>query len=408
MTSVSFPFVCAVTAFLFAPSAAMAAPDPVMEALPRVFARAEDQYAKLLEIAGDSGRMPRTVAKDGTVKLVNAEDWTSGFFPGTLWLIHEFTGKAEWKEAALKHTRVLEQIRHFSGHHDIGFMLGCSYGNALRLSPDAESKAVLLDGAKALQTRFDANLGLIRSWDSKPYGYPVIIDNMTNLELMIWSACNGGPQEHLQTALRHADATLKNHFRPDGSAYHVLDYDPQSGAVRAIHACQGMDVRTAWARGQAWAIHGFSTMHRETGNAKYLSQAAATADFVRNHPSLPEDKVPLWDFGANASAKTPRDAAAAAIIAGALVELRQALGPEKGAVYFDLAGKQLSSLASPAYLAEKGTNGNFLIAHCTGALPMGIEIDVPLNYADYYFLEALLRYRAQVEGKKRPDFGSLK
>lgn len=379
------------------PSAVSAAePDPVLEMIPKVFERAADQSALLLETLGESDKFPRSVKADGSLHSVSKEDWTSGFFPGTLWFLAEYTGSDAWKGHALKATRRLEGLRHFKDHHDVGFMLFCSYGNALRfdLTDTLDASPVLHDGAAALATRFHAEPGLIRSWDFGDYKYPVIIDNMMNLELLIWAADQGGDPKLREIALSHADQTLANHFRPDGSAYHVLDYDPKTGNVIRIDARQGMDVRTPWARGQAWAIYGFSMMHRLTDKQAYLDKAVEVADLVMNHPNLPADKVPYWDFGAKPGDDTPRDASAAAVMCSALIELSQALGPEKGTKYLDLARAQMLSLGSPAYLAEKGKNGGFILMHSTGSLPENSEVDVPLNYADYYFLEAMLRYRA--------------
>ena len=384
------------------------AADPVLEMMPKVFDRAAKQSSVMLRNLGESPKFPRSLKPDGSLRTENPEDWTSGFFPGTLWLIYEFNGGADWKEKAMTATQRLEGLRHFSGHHDVGFMLGCSYGNALRLSPDDSERAVLRDGAAALATRYRPELGLIRSWDYKPYTYPVIIDNMMNLELLSWSAKNGGDPKHLEIAISHADRTLENHFRPDGSAYHVLDYNPKTRAISAIHAGQGADPRTAWARGQGWAIYGYAMMFRETKKPEYLAKATAVADFVMNHPNLPADKIPYWDFGVAAGEGTPRDASAAAVMAAGLVETADLLGGEKGGKYLDFARAQMLSLGSPAYLAEEGKYGGFILLHSTGHLPEGLEIDSPLCYADYYFLEALLRYRSLMDGSDRKSFGGTR
>lgn len=384
------------------------AADAVLETLPAVIGRAEKQSEAMLESLADSPKMPRSLKPDGSLRLVDPEDWTSGFWPGTLWLIHEANGSPVWKERAMTATLRLEKLRHFTGHHDVGFMLGCSYGNALRLSPDDSQRAVLRDGAAALATRYQPAIGLIRSWDYKPFACPVIVDNLMNLELLTWSARNGGDPSQRAIAVSHADRTLENHFRPDGSAYHILDYNPKQGGIRAIHAGQGADVRTAWARGQAWAIYGYAMMFRETRKPEYLTRAAAVADFVMRHPNLPQDKVPYWDFGAKPGADTPRDASAAAVMAAGMVELSQGLGAEKGVPYLDFARAQLVSLASPTYLAAEGTNSGFILMHSTGHFPEGGEIDSPLCYADYYFLEALLRYKAAVSGTTRKSFGEVR
>ncbi len=380
--------------------------DELMNRMPAVFERAGVQYEGMLQKVEKDPNLPRTIRADGSVVTVKPEDWTSGFFPGNLWLLHEYDGSPKWRERALAYTRRLEVIRHFKGNHDGGFMLGCSYGNALRLDPSDEHRTVLRDAAAALGTRFVPELGMIRSWDSKPYTCPVIIDNMMNLELLCWAAKNGGDRKLLDVAVSHADKTLRQHFRPDGSAYHVVDYDPETGWVRGIYGCQGADVRTPWARGQGWGLYGFTMMFRETRNPAYLQAAEKLAGFLMNHPNMPADGVPNWDFGIKTAADVPRDASAGAIMASGLLELSQLA--KDGAEYRKFAVRQLLSLASAPYLAEAGTNGGFILARSTGHLPGKSEIDVPLVYADYYFLEALLRYRAMVKGDKRPAFGQAR
>lgn len=383
------------------------AEDALQSQIPKVFERAGVQYEGMLAAVAKDPKLPRTAKPDGTVVTVAPEDWVSGFFPGCLWMVYEFNREPKWKDRAMDYTRRLEKIRHFKDHHDTGFMLGCSYGSAMRFVDDKEIRKVLGDGADALATRYVPSLGLIRSWDFKPYICPVIIDNMMNLELLTWAARNDGDPKLRQIALSHADKTLKQHFRADGTAYHVIDYDPKTGWIRGTYANQGADNRTAWARGQGWAIYGFTMMFRETGKKEYLEKASSLADTIMSHPNLPSDKVPYWDFGAEPGEKTPRDASAAAVIASALVELSTLA--EDGGKYLDFARQQMLSLASPAYLSVPGANGGFLLAHSTGHLPVNSEIDVPLVYADYYFLEALLRYDAVMRKTKRPaSFGALK
>ena len=383
--------------------AALQAEDALLKQLPQIFERAATQYGDMLEAISNDGLFPRTIKPDGTLVTIKAEDWTSGFFPGNLWFLYEYDGRAKWKEKALEYTVKLETIRHFKEHHDGGFMLGGSYGNALRLSPDESQRAVLRDAAAALATRYVPALGMIRSWDSKPYTCPVIIDNMMNLELLTWAAKNGGDPKLRDIAISHADQTLKHHFRPDGTAYHVVDYDPETGWVRAYHANQGADVRTPWARGQSWAIYGFTMMFRETGKPEYLAKATTLAEFCMTHPNLPQDKVPNWDYGIAPGADVPRDASAAAVMASALIELSQLT--KDGGKFLDFARQQLLTLSTPAFLAEPGTNGGFLLTRSTGHLPKQSEINVPLVYADYYFLEGLLRYRAIATKTKRISFG---
>jgi len=394
------------TALVFLFTVTVLPADELMNRMPAVFERAGSQTKVMLENVRQDPKFPRTLDADGKVRTVKAEDWTSGFFPGTLWLLHEYDPAGGWKDIAWEYTRRLEVIRHFRGNHDGGFMLGCSYGNALRLDPSDESRAVLRDAAAALATRYIPKLGMIRSWDHGHYICPVIIDNMMNLELLSWAAKNGGEASLHEIAVSHADLTLKNHFRPDGSAYHVLDYDPETSRIRMIDAKQGADVRTAWARGQAWGLYGFTMMHRETGRPEYLECAEKIAAFVMNHPDFPEDGVPMWDFGSKPVSDEPRDASAGAIMASAFLELSTLV--KNGKAYHDTATRQLLTLSSPAFLAEAGTHGGFILTRSTGHLPANSEINVPLNYADYYFLEALLRYSALKEGKNRIPLGAAK
>ena len=392
------------TALVIGSTGTLLAADEVLNRMPEVFGRAGSQTKVMLEGVANDPMFPRTLGPDGKVKTVKAEDWTSGFFPGTLWLLHEYDPAGGWKDVAWEYTRRLDVIRHFKGNHDGGFMLGCSYGNALRLDPSDESRAVLQDAAAALATRYIPKLGMIRSWDHKPYICPVIIDNMMNLELLSWAAKNGGDAKLREIAVNHADLTLKNHFRPDGSAYHVVDYDPETNRIRMIDAKQGADVRTAWARGQAWALYGFTMMHRETGKPEYLACAEQVAAFIMNHPDLPKDGVPMWDFGSKPDSDEPRDASAGAIMASAFLELSTIA--KNGKSYQDMATRQLLTLSSPEFLAEPGTHGGFILTRSTGHLPGNSEVNVPLNYADYYFLEALLRYRAVKGGAPRVPLGA--
>ena len=354
---------------------------------------AAGQYAHLLSRLPDATRLPRTVERGALVRVA-PEDWTSGFFPGSLWYLHEATGEARWRDAARRFTRTLEPLQHFRDHHDLGFMLFCSFGNGLRLTGDPAYRAVLVNGARSLATRFDPRVGMIRSWDHGAWSYPVIVDNLMNLELLTWAAREAGEPRLLEIAVRHADATLEHHVRPDGSSYHLVDFDRGTGAVLARRTVQGAADGSTWARGQAWGLYGFTMMYRETRHARYLRQAERMARFVMDHPRLPADRIPWWDFDAPGIPAAPRDASAAAITASALLELAgHAPDPGFAARCRVLAREQLATLVSPAYLAAPGDNGGFLLRHSVGALPHGVEIDVPLVYADYYLLEALLRLR---------------
>ena len=359
--------------------------------VPNAFAAAAEQYRGMLKrLDGTANKLPRRW-ENGQLVTVDPTEWTSGFFPGSLWYLYEFTQAPEWKDAALKYTAMLEPVRHYTGNHDIGFMLYCSYGNGLRLAQPEGYREVLLDGAAALCTRFVPKLGMIRSWDT--YNNPVIIDNMMNLELLMWAAKQSGESRFREVAVSHADQTHARHFRPDGSAYHIVDYNPASGKVFGYYAGQGASADGPWARGQSWGLYGFTMMFRETRKPAYLARALASAEFLCGHRNLPADKIPYWDYEAAEIPYAPRDVAAGSIMASALLELSAFAEPSKAARYRDTAVRQLLALSSPAYRAAAGENGNFILLHGVGHLPGVSEIDVPLNYADYYFLEGLLRFK---------------
>jgi unsaturated chondroitin disaccharide hydrolase len=375
-----------------------AAEPPLRQVIDEALATAARQYEwQLAQLPADPAKpMPRTF-EHGKLVMVPTRDWTSGFFPGSLWYLFEATGEAKWRAAAEKFTALMAPEQHNQRTHDVGFMLNCSYGNGLRLTGNETYRAALRTGAASLITRFNANVGCLQSWDKRnQWEFPVIIDNMMNLELLLWAARDTQQDKFRQIAIRHADTTLRNHFRADHSSFHVVDYDPATGAVRSRVTHQGAADDSAWARGQAWGLYGYVVMFRDTRDARYLEQAKKIAAFILNHPRLPADKVPYWDFDAPGIPNVPRDSAAAAIVCSALLELRGYVEPALAQEYSAFAETLLRRLASPAYLAQPGQNGGFLLRHATGHHPKNSEVDVPLNYADYYFLEALLRARAQL------------
>lgn len=378
---------------------------------------AKSQYEGVLEKSTDLTSFPRTLDSAGNVVGTDEWDWTGGFFPGGLWYLYEHTQDPHIKTAATQWTEALEKAKDLTEHHDIGFVMYCSYGNALRLENDPDKikayQDLLVHSAESALKRFDPKVGLIKSWNEKAswdgktvWQYPVIIDNMMNLELLFFASELTGDRKYADVAISHATHTMKNHFRPDYSTYHVVDYDPQTGAVLHQQTNQGYADNSTWSRGQGWAIYGYTLMYRETKNPKFLETAQKAADFYINHPNLPEDNIPYWDFNAGqegyrsdvdfSSRKLdyiPRDASAASLTASALLELSTYTDGADATRYFDFAKKTLESLSSEAYLAELGNNGGFILKHSVGSLPHNSEVDVPLIYADYYFLEALLRYR---------------
>ena len=375
------------------------------------FTRAEQQLSNQLKAVPEATEYPRTIGKDGKLKVTRKNDWTEGFYPGCLWYVYEYTNKEDWKKAAIKWTESLEPLKKMTNHHDIGFLMYCSFGNAYRLTVNEAYKDVLVESARSLCTRFNEKTGCIKSWNYRKswngkdeWFYPVIIDNMMNLELLYFATKVTGDSVYAKVANRHAETTAKNQFREDYSNYHVVNYDAETGEVLNQATCQGFSDNSAWARGQAWAIYGYTMAYRETHRQDFLDMAVHTADFWLNHPNLPEDGIPYWDFNAGQEdyvpdwnydpeifKVVPRDASAAAIVASAFLELSGYV--TDGKKYSAAAAHILKSLSSPAYLAEPGTNCNFILMHSVGSIPHGEEIDVPLIYADYYYLEALMRYK---------------
>jgi len=358
---------------------------------------------KILADSVPADRMPRTFQGDTSV-FSNTGWWTSGFYPGSLLYLYEYSGEEELLQLAKDKLRILEKEQHNKGTHDLGFMLYCSFGNALRLTGDtAAYKEILLTGAESLISRYNPTVKAIRSWEG--WTYPVIIDNMMNLEFLTQASKLSGNPRYREIAVTHANTTIENHYRPDYSSYHVIDYDPTDGSIVGKKTAQGAFDESAWARGQAWGLYGYVMMYRETGDEVYLDFAKHIASFILNHPNMPDDGVPYWDFDAPdlgedspyASAyKTYRDASTASILASALIELSTQTEEDE---YLAQAEKILLSLSSPSYKAEIGTNGGFLLKHSVGSIPHGSEIDVPLTYADYYYIEALMRYRRLLEGR---------
>lgn len=334
---------------------------------------------------------PRTMEEDGSLVMVPARDWTSGFFPGELWFMYEYTNDPKWKELAVQFTSPLENQKLNKSTHDLGFMIYNSFGNGLRLTEKENYSDIIMTAARSLASRYKPNAKIIRSWDHnrKKWECPVIIDNMMNLELLFWAFKESGDSTFYDIAVNHANTTMKNHFRDDYSTWHVIDYDTITGDVRTRNTHQGHADESTWSRGQAWALYGYTMTYRETKDEAYLSQAHKIADFIFNHPNLPVDLIPYWDYDAPEIPDEPRDVSAATITASALYEL-SLHGGEKADEYKKWADIIIKNLTNN-YRANLHSDAGFLLLHSTGAKSLESEIDVPLVYADYYFLEALLR-----------------
>ena len=380
--------------------------------LPEIFAKSAAHYKALdaaatpLMNSGDAGgasanggkpygerRVPHGWnAKTGKLDMRSIYWWTTGHYPGSLWYLYEATGDEFFKERATAWSEWVAPNSKVSDNHDVGFIMYCSFGNARRILKTDKYDGLLRETAESLAKRFHPGLGLLRSWGDigEKREFLVIPDNMMNLELLEWAGHADARFDEI--ARSHATNTMKHHFRADGGTYHVLNYDQRPGflgQVQEIRRGQGLSCETAWSRGQSWAIYGYTMMYRETGDAAYLEFAQKVADYAINHPNMPGDGVPYWDFGAPGE---ERDSSAAAIMAAGLLELARHVAGEKGGKYRAFAARQLLTLSSAEYFSEGGEIGHWLLKHGVGHKPERSEIDTPLDYGDYYFLEALLRF----------------
>lgn len=368
----------------------------------------------LAETENGPKSFPRTTDRNGKLLGSSMEDWTTGFFPGSLWMTADFNKDTTLESAAIAWTEKLEPLKFYTKNHDLGFMMYCSFGNAYRLTNNKAYKEVLIQSAKSLCTRYNPAVGCIKSWNTfrswhgnATYNFPVIIDNMMNLELLFFASKETGDTMYRHIAVSHALHTMQNQIRSDYSSYHVVCYDSLSSKVVARETAQGYADNSTWSRGQAWGIYGFTMCYRETKDKRFLKTAAGMADWYINNKNLPTDKISYWDFNAGEPGYTPginskalktqtnpilRDASAAAITASALLELSRYVNDKKTGEYRNIALQIIHTLSGPDYKAAPGTNGGFLLKHCVGSIPHGAEVDEPLVYADYYYLEALKRY----------------
>lgn len=344
--------------------------------------------------------LPRSIAAGSTQwRLVDYKDWTSGFWPGVLWYVYDYTKDTGWKNKADHFSRTLTPLAYNKAYdHDIGFQLYCSIGNGLRLTGDSSYKRILLAAADTLATLFNERAGTILSWPREVHklgGHNTIIDNMINLELLFWAGKNGH-QRCYDIAVQHANTTMANHFRPDYSCYHVVVYDTLTGKVLRRQTHQGYADSSMWARGQSWAIYGYTVCYRETHNPQYLAFAQKTAAAYLKR--LGAEKIPYWDFDDPAIPTAPRDASAAAVTASALLELSTLVTDTVAARHYrDKATAMLAELSTGRWQARRYNTA--LLQHSTGHKPNNSEVDAAIMYADYYYIEALLRLKKLQEGK---------
>jgi len=364
----------------------------ILQAINNDYKVADAQY-KLMAKELEPGKYPKTYyPATGKFETSQSGWWCSGFYPGTLFYLYQATKDTALLNEANRALDSLAKEQYNHSTHDLGFMMYCSFGNAQKIEPSAKYKQILINSAKSLASRFDPKVGCIKSWDSKKPEYLVIIDNMMNLELLFWATHVTGDSTFYKIAVTHANTTMKNHFRADYSSYHVVNYNPTTGAVQLKRTQQGYANESAWARGQAWGLYGYTVMYRETHDKKYLEQAEHIAHFILTNPTLPKDKIPYWDYNVPDIPNALRDASAGAVMASAFLELCK-YSAKNGREYFNTAETIICNLSKPPYLATTGTNGGFILQHSVGSLPQHSEVDVPLTYADYYFIEALNRYK---------------
>jgi unsaturated chondroitin disaccharide hydrolase len=362
----------------------------ILKLINQNFKDADKQYKVLAQhIPADS--LPETFNHDGTWKSSPNKGWTSGFYPGTLFYLYSVLKDKALYDEGVRKLKVMEPVKTIDSH-DIGFMIYDSYGVANRVALEPDYKQVLITSAKSLVKRFNPRVGCTMSWGSQPGHFRVIIDNMMNLELLMWATKATGDSTYAKVAISHANTTMKNHFRPDYSSYHLVDYNPETGEVIRKMTVQGAADESAWARGQGWGLYGFTMMYRETKDKRYLEQAKHIANFILSNPTLPADKIPYWDYSAPGIPNALRDVSAGAIYASALIELSR-YDAANAKRYINVAETIIKSLSSSTYKAVNGDNGGYLLKHSVGHFPKGALIDVPLSYADYYFVEAMLRYK---------------
>ncbi len=321
----------------------------IVEVIDEVLVFAQQQNLRMAEkYAAQDSILPRSFV-NGKMTTSDSRWWTSGFFPGVLWYLYQNSGVSVVLDYARQYTTRIEREKYTTDSHDVGIMLYCSFGSGLRLTGKTAYREVLLTGAKSLSTRYNPKVGLIRSWDfnKDKWNYPVIIDNMMNLELLLWASEASGNITFRDIALIHADKTMQNHYRSDYSCYHVVSYDTITGIPHKKQTHQGYSEESSWSCGKAWGLYGYTFIYHETDDARYLEQAKQIASFMINHPNMPEHYIPYWDSDALGIPNEYRDASAAALMASALIEFSTYVDKEMKDQYVKTAENQICTLASP-------------------------------------------------------------
>lgn len=358
----------------------------------------------LAELQGANGydfsQQPRNILSTDKLKGWNtrkatAEEWCSGFWPGILWMDYSHSREAKVLQAAEGYTEALRPLAYQKAFdHDLGFLMFCSFGKGYEVDRRDDYRQVILAAADTLATLFNPMVGTLLSWPRNIgmfSGHNTIMDNMMNLDMLCWAAQHGGTPLLHPMAVTHARTTMEHHFRPDGTCYHVAVYDTLSGRFLRGVTHQGYADSSTWTRGQSWAIYGFTMMYRYTQSPVFLQFAQHVTDiYIQRLKQAGGDLIPKWDFD-DPDANAPKDVSAACIVADALLELSQYCEGEKGNDYRQFALESLAQLSTPAY--QSGERNVAFLMHSTGHHPAGSEIDASIIYADYYYLEALLRVK---------------
>ncbi|MEO1449673.1 MAG: glycoside hydrolase family 88 protein, partial [Bacteroidota bacterium] len=355
--------------------------------------------AYLSDLAVDSMAIPRSAHRDKTLHGTGSRDWTSGFYPGMLWQLYGYSKDERLKSAASTWTEFIEKEKNDTHTHDLGFKVYCSFGSGYALTHDPHYREVILATANTLIKRYREKVGAIRSWDwnREVWQFPVIIDNMMNLELLFAATRISGDSTYYRIAYQHAETTLASHIRADHSSYHVIDFDTLTGDIRNRHTHQGAAHESAWARGQGWNLYGFAMAYRETRDARFLDQARGIAQYMYEHPRMPAHMVPYWDFDAPNIPREPLDASAATVAVCGLLMLCE-LDPARAEQYLTWSDRTLQTLAKADFQSDVAP---FLLDHSVGSIPGDFEVDVPIIYADYYYVEALRKRLELAINRKR-------
>lgn len=350
------------------------------------------QYDDFRNAYTNPTKVPRSFS-NGKTRFEPMLGWTTGFVAGSFWNLYEHNQDASWLTTATEWTKALEKNQFNRKTHDIGFIIYDSFGNGLRLTNNKAYETVIVSAAKTLMERFNPKLGVTYSWSWGTWEFPVIIDNMMNLELLFKASEITGNPVYRNAAISHATVTMEHHFRDNYSSFHLVNYDRETGKPNWKQTFQGIADDSSWSRGQGWGLYGYTMTYRFTQDEKFLNHARGIANYILTHPNMPDDLVPYFDYDAPKypDATLYRDSSAASLVASALLELANYVdGAEKNR-YYDAAMKMLRSLSSPAYLAGKGESGHFLLKQATGNYPKDDELNASLNYGDYYYLQALNR-----------------